>query len=73
MYGGPNDPNFRGENVYVRKYSGGLAIVNVNGKSAYTVVLPKRSYRNIEGGRIASPLIIQPDSGFVLLTSDGCK
>jgi hypothetical protein len=72
MYGGPVDPNFLGENVYFRRYSGGLAIVNVNGASTYKVVLPKNSYRDIEGGDITSPVKIQPNSGFVLLTSDGC-
>jgi hypothetical protein len=72
MYGGPSDPYFLGKNLYLRKYSGGLAIVNVNAKSAYDVILPKHSYRNIEGGKIASPLTIQPNSGFVLLTSGGC-
>ena len=69
MYGGPNDPNFRGENVYLRRYSGGIAVVNVNGATPYTVVLPKASYRDIEGGRVESPLTIQPDSGVVLLTT----
>jgi hypothetical protein len=72
MYGGPNDPKFRGENVYLRKYSGGLAVVNVNGKEPYVVDLPKASYRNIEGGNITSPLTVPPNSGFVLLTSNGC-
>ena len=72
MYGGPNDPVVRGENVYFRKYSGGFAIVNVNSTRPYTVDLPKSSYRDIEGGKVVSPMTIQPDAGVVLLTSDGC-
>jgi len=72
MYGGPNDPDFRGENVYLRRYSGGIAVVNVNSSTPYTVDLPKASYRDIEGGHVASPLTIQPDSGVVLLTINGC-
>ena len=72
MHGGPNAPNSRGENVYHRRYSGGIAIVNVNASTPYTVVLPKASYRDIEGGKVASPLTIQPNSGVVLLTTHGC-
>jgi hypothetical protein len=72
MYGGPGDPNFLGKYVYFRKYAGGIAIVNVSGKSAYRITLPKPWYRNIEGGRALSPLTIQPNSGLVLLTSNGC-
>ena len=72
MYGGPDDPHYRGENVYLRRYSGGIAVVNVNGTTPYTVDLPKTSYRDIEGGHVTSPLTIQPDSGVVLLTAHGC-
>ncbi|HEY5096352.1 MAG TPA: hypothetical protein VII69_14665 [Candidatus Eremiobacteraceae bacterium] len=73
MYGGPDDPWYRGENIYFRKYSGGMAIVNVNDSLPYSVVLPKKSYRDIEGRTITSPLTLQPNSGVVLMTSDGCK
>jgi hypothetical protein len=72
MYGGPGDPNFRGENLYIRKYSGGLAIANVNGKVPYSVVLPRASYRDIEGENVVSPLTVNPNSGIVLLTANGC-
>lgn len=73
MFGGPDDPWYRGKNLYLRKYSGGMAIVNVNDTLPYTVILPKQSYRDIEGVKITSPLTIQPNSGVVLMTSDGCK
>ncbi len=72
MYGGPDDSEFRGEHVYLRVFSGGLSIVNVSPKTTYVVKLPQSSYTNIEGGTVLSPLTIQPNSGFVLLSSAGC-
>lgn len=72
MYGGPNDPKFHGERVYLRVYGGGLAIVNVDQKSAFSVKLPKQEYTNIEGGTVRSPVTIGPNSGLVLLSPGGC-
>lgn len=57
--------------VYQRKFSGGLAVVNV-GRSAYVVRLPHPSYQNIEGGQIRSPLTVEPNTGYVLLRANGC-
>jgi len=73
MYGGPSDPPFTGEDVFFRKYSGALAVVNVSAKKTYVVKLPKSSYTSIEGGQVKSPLSILPDTGYVLLTTNGCS
>ncbi len=73
MYGGPSDPHYSGEDVYFRKYSGGFAVVNVSAKKTYVVSLPKSAYSNIEGGYVRSPLTIVPNTGYVLLTSNGCR
>ena len=73
MYGGPSDPQYSGEDVYFRKYSGALAVVNVSAKKTYVVSLPKSSYSSIEGGKVKSPLTITPYTGYVLLTTNGCR
>jgi hypothetical protein len=72
MYGGPNDPHYRGEKIYLRKYTGALAIVNVSPTASYRITLPKPTYTNIEGGTVHSPLTVGPNTGEVLLTTDGC-
>jgi len=73
MYGGPDDPHYRGERIYFRKYTGAFAIVNVSPTETYRVTLPKPSYKNIEGGTVRSPLTVAPNTGYVLLTSNGCN
>ena len=73
MYGGPNDPHYLGEKIYFRKYTGSLAIVNVSPRDSYRITLPKPSYTNIEGGTVYSPLRVAPNTGYVLLTSNGCN
>jgi hypothetical protein len=73
MYGGPNDPHFHGERVYLRVFSGGLAIVNVDQHKQFLVKLPKQQYTNIEGGTVRSPVTIGPNTGFVLLSPGGCS
>jgi hypothetical protein len=73
MYGGPDDPKFNGERVYLRVFSGGLAIVNVDQHKQFLVKLPKQDYTNIEGGNVRSPITIGPNSGFVLLSPGGCS
>jgi hypothetical protein len=72
MYGGPSDSHFSGEEVYLRKYTGALAIINVSPDTSYRVTLPKPSYTSIEGGIVRSPLTVEPDTGYVLLTTNGC-
>ena len=62
------------QNVYFRKFSGGLAIVNTSPKSSYTVTLPQPSYTSIEGGTVTSPATLPAQSAMVLLTStNGCN
>jgi hypothetical protein len=72
MYGGPNDPHFRGEKIYLRKYTAALAIANVSPRDSYKIALPKPTYVNIEGGIVRSPLTVAPNTGYVLLTTNGC-
>ena len=72
MYGGPNDPHYQGEKIYLRKYTDSLAIVNVSPTDTYKITLPKPSYTNIEGGTVYSPLRVKPNTGYVLLTTNGC-
>ncbi len=70
---GPN-PAIYGVGVYMREYSGGVALVNtslaggVTLGAAYTAVLPPGStYRDIYGNPIGSSATVQPMSGMILL------
>jgi hypothetical protein len=72
MYGGPNDRHYLGERIYLRKYTNALAIANVSPRDTYRITLPKYTYTNIEGGLIRSPLTVSPNTGYVLLTTNGC-
>jgi hypothetical protein len=61
------------QNVYMRRFNGGLSLVNTSTKSAYTVTLPQPSYTSIDGGTITSPATLPPQSGMVLLSqTTGC-
>lgn len=60
--------------VYVRRFSGGLAIVNASG-SSYSYTLPSgHVYNDIEGRSVSSPLSVGSTDGYMLLTSgNGCS
>lgn len=71
MYGGKN---YNGQLVYFRKYSGGLAVISTSATTSYTVTLPQSTYTDaVTGATINSPLLVAPDTGFVLLASNGCS
>jgi hypothetical protein len=72
MYGGPTDMHYPSEKIYMRKYTGALAIVNVSPDTSYRLSLPKPAYTSIEGGIVHSPLTVAPNTGYVLLTTNGC-
>ena len=53
------------QNVYMRKYSQGLALVNPSLDQSYTVNLPSGTYKDLHGNGI-STIIMSPHSGLVL-------
>jgi hypothetical protein len=61
-----------GPQVFMRRFHGGMVVVN-NGTSAAPLALPSgKAYRDIDGHSVGSA--IPPMSGYVLLTSsDGCS
>lgn len=61
------------QNVYFRKYSGGLAIVNTSTSSVHSVSLPRPLYVDVFGQHVTSPMNVAPDWGYVLLTVNGCN
>jgi hypothetical protein len=72
MYGGPSY-NHSGQFVYYRAYSGGLSVINTKSAQSYTVNLPEPSYTDaVTGATVDSPLLVGPDTGYVLLNSSGC-
>jgi hypothetical protein len=54
--------------VWLRKYSGGLAIVNPDYATA-TVTLPAGSYVDVNGNSVGSTLTMEAQTGQVLLNA----
>jgi hypothetical protein len=68
--GHPCAPMRWSENVYVREYTKGLAVVNPSESSSYTFTLPPRSYRDLFGNPIeGSTIVLEPMRGKVLLSA----
>lgn len=63
---------YHAENVYFRRFTGGLAVVNPSGAASYVVTLPRSSYQDLEGKTVTSPLTLAPHTGYALLTTNGC-
>ena len=61
------------DGVYSRKYTTAYVLVNATYNKAYSIVLPKQSYTSIFGGTVTSPMTLGPDTGAILLTSQGCQ
>jgi hypothetical protein len=55
-----------GPQVYSRRFSGGLAVVNA-GLSAQSYTVPGGSYRDVEGRSVGSTLSLKPNDAYVLL------
>lgn len=73
-YGAPCGAYTQSGNVYMRKFQGGLAIVN-SGSTAVSVTLPHAatSYQDIEKRAISNPLNLGAADGYFLLTTNGCS
>jgi hypothetical protein len=64
---------YAAQGVYLRRYSGGLAIVNTKPGQSFTVNLPQAAYTSIEGGAVQSPVLVGGSTGMVLLKQiPGC-
>jgi hypothetical protein len=59
--------------IFTRKYSGSYVIVNTTLAQTFVVTLPHLSYTSIFGQQVTSPMTIGPDTGAVLLTTQGCR
>ncbi|MGI8824504.1 MAG: hypothetical protein ACR2JC_02450, partial [Chloroflexota bacterium] len=64
--GSPADDFYASQNVYMRDFSNGLALVNPSSRSPFTISLPAGRYQDLYGNAI-STYTMQPHSGLVLL------
>ena len=64
--GHPHSALYQDQNVYMRDYSNGLAIVNPSLDQSYTVTLPANTYEDLNGHAITT-VTMQPYSGLVLV------
>jgi len=64
--GHPGSPIYQDQNVYMRTYSTGLAIVNPSPDQTYTVTLPAKTYKDLYG-HVIRTVTMQPYSGLVLV------
>jgi Hypothetical glycosyl hydrolase family 15 len=61
-------PLIASQQVYMRRYTNGLAIVNPSSTTAYTVHLPANTYVDLYGNGLTSGTVVMPaHSGMVLL------
>lgn len=59
--------------LYERKFANALVLVNASNSSAQTVTLPStHAYTDATGRMISTQLTLNPDDGYVLLTTNGC-
>jgi len=59
--------------VTYRKFTTSFVVVNASSSQSYTVTLPQKSYTDIWGNTVTSPLQLSPDDSEVLLTNlNGC-
>jgi len=69
--GHPCSPMTSTQNVYVRDYSKGLAVVNPSRATSYTFALPEGSFRDLYGNQIEDQsFVLEPLTGKVLLSSE---
>jgi hypothetical protein len=64
--GHPDSTIYQAQNVYLRDYSNGLALVNPSLTQSYTVTLPANTYNDLYGHPMTT-VTMQPYSGLVLL------
>ncbi len=67
--GHPTGKMTKTQGIFERAYSGGLALVNPYAKKA-TVTLPPGSYVDVNGSPVASPVIMEKQTGLVLLKAE---
>lgn len=60
-----------GPDVYSRRFSGGMSIVNASAVTQ-SFKLPSGSYRDIEGRAISGTLTLRPNDAYVLVGGSGC-
>lgn len=71
--GSPCAKMYASQGVYLRRFTGGVSVVNTSATTSFTVTLPQSSYTSIDGGAVQSPVLIAPSSGMVLLQpTPGC-
>lgn len=74
--GTPCGAYYGGPNIYYRKFSGGLVVLNSGSLPAASesAALPGgHTYSDIDGRKISNPLSVASNDGYVLLTSNGCS
>lgn len=67
--GHPCSPMVQAQGAYQRDYSHGLAVVNPSRTARITFGLPPGSFGDLTGAPVTSPLVLQPLTGRVLLSS----
>lgn len=60
--------------IYYRRFANAIVVVNAGSSAAQTAHLPSgHTYADILGRAVGSPLSIDSNDGYVLLTSNGCQ
>ena len=58
-------------NLYMRRFSGGFAVVNATLRRGVVQLPSNHTYSDMEGRPISNPLTVAPIDAYMLLTSGG--
>jgi hypothetical protein len=59
--------------MYERRFQEALVLLNADTTSHSFTLPANHTYRDIEGQPVSNPLLLDPTTGYVLLTSNGCS
>jgi hypothetical protein len=74
--GKPCEEYHGGPDIYYRRYSGGLVVLNSGSlpKAAVSASLPaNHTYADVDGRRVTNPLSVSSGDGYILTTTNGCS
>jgi len=69
--GSPTNTYYASQNVYMRDFTNGMAIVNPSSTQSVTITLPANAYKDLSGNTVGTSVQLPAVSGLVLLNSNG--
>jgi len=72
--GAPCAEYYGGSNIYWRRFANAIVVINNNETTTEYAKLPSgHTYADLEGRTVRNPLLLLPNDGYVLKTTNGCN